>query len=86
MSVVLRGSHVDSGSVVEHGSAESEGLRLDSSWGLRIFLSHARGETKNIFFYFAFLSHRTNRLCYMQEHQCHTRLRVVSHFFVLATF
>ena len=26
------------GSVVEHRSAESEGLRFDSSWGLRIFL------------------------------------------------
>ena len=25
------------GSVVEHRSAESEGLRFDSSWGLRIF-------------------------------------------------
>ena len=24
-------------SVVEHRSAESEGLRFDSSWGLRIF-------------------------------------------------
>ena len=37
-------------SVVEHQSAESEGLRVDSSWGLRIFsLSHARDKTKNIF-------------------------------------
>ena len=37
-------------SVVEHRSAESEGLRVDSSWGLRIFsLSHARDKTKNIF-------------------------------------
>ena len=36
-------------SVVEHRSAESEGLRFDSSWGLRIFsLSHARDKTKNI--------------------------------------
>ena len=26
------------GSVEEHRSAESDGLRLDSSWGLRIFL------------------------------------------------
>ena len=33
-------------------SAESEGLRCDSSWGLRIFsLSHARDKTKNIFRY-----------------------------------
>ena len=31
-------------------SAESEGLKFDSSWGLRIlFLSHARDKTKNIF-------------------------------------
>ena len=36
------------GSVVEHRSAESDGLRFDSSWELRIFsLSHARGE-KNL--------------------------------------
>ena len=35
------------GSVVGHRSAESEGLRFDSSWGLRIFsLSHARGKMK----------------------------------------
>ena len=35
------------GSVVEHWSAESEGLRFDSSWGLRIFsLSHAHDKTK----------------------------------------
>ena len=27
-----------SSTVVEHWSAESEGLRFDSSWGLRIFL------------------------------------------------
>ena len=45
------------GSVVEHWSAESEGLRFDSSWGLRIFsLSHAYDKTKNtknkIFLYF----------------------------------
>ena len=37
-------------SVLEHRSAESEGLRVDSSWGFRIFsLSHARDKTKNIF-------------------------------------
>ena len=41
------------GSVVEHLSAESEDLRFDSSWGLRIFsLSHARNKTENIFLYF----------------------------------
>ena len=34
-------------------SAESEGLRFDSSWGLRIFSSfYTRGKTKNIFLYF----------------------------------
>ena len=36
-------------SVVEYRSAESEGLRFISSWGLRIFsLSHARDKTKYI--------------------------------------
>ena len=36
-------------SVVEYRSAESEGLRFISSWGLIIFsLSHARDKTKNI--------------------------------------
>ena len=38
---------------LEHQSPESEGLRFDSLWGLRIFsLSHARDKTKNIFLYF----------------------------------
>ena len=38
------------GSMIEHWSRESEGLRFDSSWGLRIFsLSYARDETKSIF-------------------------------------
>ena len=37
-------------SVVDHRSAESEGLRFDFSWGLGIFsLSHARDKTKSIF-------------------------------------
>ena len=41
------------GSVVEHWSAESRGLRFDSSWELRIFsLSNARNKTKNIFLNF----------------------------------
>ena len=32
---------------LEHRSAESEDIRFDSSWGLRIFsLSHARDKTK----------------------------------------
>ena len=43
------------GSVVEHWSAESKGLRFDSSWGLRIFsLSHTCDKTKknlSIFLY-----------------------------------
>ena len=40
-----------------HRSAESKGLRFDSSWGLRIFcLSHARDKTKkqNIFLWLQF--------------------------------
>ena len=33
--------------VLQHRNAESEGLRFDSSWGLRIFsLSYARDKTK----------------------------------------
>ena len=44
------------GSVVEHRSVESEGLRFGSSWGLRIFsLSYARDKTKNIFFFFLWI-------------------------------
>ena len=47
------------GSVVEHPSTESESLRFDSSWGLRIFsFSHACDITKNIFLYF-FTEHKT---------------------------
>ena len=39
--------------MVEHQSAESEGLRFDSSWELRVFsLSHAREKMKSIFLYF----------------------------------
>ena len=39
------------GSVVEHRSTESKGLRFDSLWGLIIVsLSHARDETKKHFF------------------------------------
>ena len=38
------------GSVAGHPSTESEGLRFDSSWELRISsLSHARDKTKNMF-------------------------------------
>ena len=41
-----------SGSEGEHQGSESEGLRFDSSWGLRLFtLSHACDKMKNIFFY-----------------------------------
>ena len=40
-------------SVVEHRSAESRGLRFDSTWELRFFsLSYARNKTKNIFLNF----------------------------------
>ena len=36
--------------MVEHRSAESEGLRFRSSWGLRFYsLSHARDKTKTYF-------------------------------------
>ena len=39
-------------SVVEHRSAETESLRFDSSWELRIVsLSHARDKTKNVFYF-----------------------------------
>ena len=52
------------GSVVEHRSAESEGLRFDSSKGLRIFsLSHVRNETKNNFLYF-FIELKTYHFSY----------------------
>ena len=45
-------------------SAESEGLRCDSSWGLRIFsLSHAGDKTKNIFLYL-FAELKTYNLSY----------------------
>ena len=41
------------GSVIEHRRAEFNGLRFDSSWGLRICsLSHAGDETKDVFLYF----------------------------------
>ena len=43
------------GSVVEHWSAESEGLRFDSSWGLGTFsLSPTHEMTENIFLYYSF--------------------------------
>ena len=41
-------------SVVEHRSAETESLRFDSSWELRIVsLSHARDKTKKTYFVFS---------------------------------
>ena len=50
------------GSVVEHLSMKSEGLRFNSSWGLRIFsLSHTRDKTKKIFLYF-FTEPKTHHL------------------------
>ena len=40
------------GSVVEHRSTAFEGLRFNSSWGLRMFcLSHTCDKMKNIFLY-----------------------------------
>ena len=43
--------------LVEHRSAESKGLRFDSSWELRTFsLSHARNKTKDIFVSSLFLN------------------------------
>ena len=48
------------GSVVKHRSAESEGLRFDSSWGM-FSLSYARDETKNTFLFF-FTDLKTNHL------------------------
>ena len=52
------------GSVVEHSSAESEGLRFDSSWGLRIFsLPHILDKKKNIFLHF-FAELKTYHLFY----------------------
>ena len=47
-------------SVVEHRSAESEGLRFDSLWGLGIFsLSHARDKTKR---HISLFLYRTQKL------------------------
>ena len=52
------------GSAEEHRSAKSDGLKSDSSWGLRIVsLSHAREKTKNIFLYF-FTELKTTYLSY----------------------
>ena len=49
IDLALRGVSVDQW--LEHRSAESEGLRFDSSWGLRIFfLSHASDKTKKTSF------------------------------------
>ena len=55
------------GSVVEHWSTESEGLRFDSSSGVRIFsLSYAHDKTKNIFLYF-FTELKIYHLSYFNE-------------------
>ena len=52
------------GSAEENRSAKSDGLKSDSSWGLRIVsLSHAREKTKNIFLYF-FTELKTTYLSY----------------------
>ena len=52
---------------LEHRSAESEGLRLDSPWGLRSFsLSQARDKAKNIFLYF-FTELKTYHISYSRS-------------------
>ena len=57
------------GSVVEHQSVESEGLRFASSRGLIIFsLSHACDRMKNIFLYF-FTELKTYHLSYFYQHK-----------------
>ena len=58
-------------SVVEHRSAETESLRFDSSWELRIVsLSHARDKTKNVFYFFTEL--KTHHLSYsISINQCY---------------
>ena len=49
--VDLAHSGVSATQWLEHRSAESEGLRFDFSWILRIFsLSHARDKTKKTYF------------------------------------
>ena len=53
----------------------SEGLRLDSSWGLRIFLSHARHKTKNIFPYFS-IEFKTHHLSYDSIHTEHDAIDI----------
>ena len=58
------------GSVVEHWSAESEGLRFDSSRELRIFFSsHAREKTKRsfLFLYRAQTYHPSNSNLIIQK-------------------
>ena len=52
------------GSVVEHQTAQSEGLRFNSSWELTVFtLSHTCDKMKNIFLYF-FTKDKTYHLSY----------------------
>lgn len=57
-----------------HRSAESEGLRFDSSWRLRIFsLSCAPDKTKNIFLYFF-----TERKTYHRSYSINKKLCLIS--------
>ena len=66
------------GSVAEHQSMESEGLRLDSLWKLRVFLCH----TKNIFLYFfTELKNLPSYLFYLQTwcYQHHWSLQYAGH-------
>ena len=52
------------GSVVEHQTVQSEGLRFNSSWELTVFtLSHTCDKMKNIFLYF-FTKCKTYHLSY----------------------
>ena len=60
------------GSVVKHRSAESEGLRFDSSWGM-FSLSYARDETKNTFLFFFTDLKKTIFLLYLQGFFCSTK-------------
>ena len=62
--VIGHTQHRICGSVSEHQSTESEGLRFDSSWRLNFFsLSHTCDIKKNIFLYF-FTEHKTYHLSY----------------------
>ena len=55
-------------SVVEHRSAETESLRFDSSWELRIVsLSHARDKTKKRILFFQWAQNSPSFLFYFNQ-------------------